>query len=310
MKIIIVKNNFKKKTKLQKYAVDWFKENTELVPEIIKEIDTNFPVSYRPVGNVKYHGVVLDNYYGELRKVIKENDCDIVVLLDGNKSKGIRLAIAENVPLYPNTDVIQLKKYDDDGLELNHEMFHIFFKRLARMGVFLNDCMDIALVGGVPKPYYNDKNIRAKESNRTIAIEMLKPYWGMLIQQPKKTLVESIMEKITPKTTYRYFSEKEIVGLNPELVKKLDEARHIAGIPFKINSGLRNEEQNKKAGGVADSAHLSGLAVDIACTSDIDRWKIVSAFHKVGFTRIGIAKTFVHGDIDTKKTQNVIWLYK
>ena len=33
--------------------------------------------------------------------------------------------IAENIPLYPNTDVIQIVK-DDDGLTFNHEMFHIF----------------------------------------------------------------------------------------------------------------------------------------------------------------------------------------
>lgn len=109
---------------------------------------------------------------------------------------------------------------------------------------------------------------------------------------------------------YKYFSEKEIVGLKHELVQMLDKAREIAGIPFKINSGFRTKEQNKNVGGVEDSAHLSGLAVDIHCPSDGARWKIINSLQKVGFTRIGIAETFVHCDIDKTKAQEVIWLYK
>lgn len=111
------------------------------------------------------------------------------------------------------------------------------------------------------------------------------------------------------KAGYRYFKQYEIVGLKPELVQMLDEARHIAGIPFKINSGFRTKEQNKKAGGVEDSAHLSGLAVDIACTTDTNRWKIINSLISVGFTRIGIDKKFIHADCDKSKTQKVIWLY-
>jgi zinc D-Ala-D-Ala carboxypeptidase len=108
---------------------------------------------------------------------------------------------------------------------------------------------------------------------------------------------------------YRYFKQYEIVGLKPELVKMLDDARHIAGIPFKINSGFRTKEHNKKVGGVEDSAHLTGLAVDISCTNDSNRYKIVTALLAVGFNRIGWAKTFIHADCDTSKSANVIWLY-
>ena len=108
---------------------------------------------------------------------------------------------------------------------------------------------------------------------------------------------------------YKYFSDKEIIGLKPELVLLLDQAREIAGIPFKLNSGKRTVEQNEKAGGVKDSAHLSGLAVDIACTTDSNRHKIVTALLTVGFNRIGIAKTFLHADVSNDKSQNVIWLY-
>lgn len=108
---------------------------------------------------------------------------------------------------------------------------------------------------------------------------------------------------------YKYFSEKEVVGLKPELVKLLDKAREIAGVPFKITSGLRTKTQNANAGGVEDSSHLTGLAVDIACTSSANRYKIVTALLEVGFNRIGIGQTFVHADIDTSKAGEVIWDY-
>ncbi len=108
---------------------------------------------------------------------------------------------------------------------------------------------------------------------------------------------------------YKYFSDKEIIGLKPELVLLLDQAREIAGIPFKLNSGKRTVEQNEKAGGVKDSAHLSGLAVDIACTTDSARDKILNSLRVVGFNRIGIAKTFIHCDIDKTKSPNRTWLY-
>lgn len=111
------------------------------------------------------------------------------------------------------------------------------------------------------------------------------------------------------RTKYKYFSDKEIVGLKPELVQMLDKARGIAGIAFKITSGLRTKAQNTNAGGVEDSSHLTGLAVDIACTTSANRYKIVTALLAVGFTRIGIGQTFVHADIDTDKAGEVMWDY-
>jgi len=106
-----------------------------------------------------------------------------------------------------------------------------------------------------------------------------------------------------------YFSAKEKEGLSIGLIDKLNMARQRAGIPFKLNSGKRTKAQNKKAGGVKDSAHLKGLAVDIRARTSKARFKIVKALLEVGFKRIGIGKTFVHADLDKKKAQVVIWLY-
>lgn len=111
------------------------------------------------------------------------------------------------------------------------------------------------------------------------------------------------------KTGYKYFSVKESAGLNHQLMLKLDLARGYAGIPFKITSGYRTKEYNAKVGGVEDSSHTLGLAVDILCTTSENRLKMVSALLKAGFTRLGIGKDFIHADIDSSKPQNVIWHY-
>jgi len=99
-----------------------------------------------------------------------------------------------------------------------------------------------------------------------------------------------------------------------DFVRKLDEAREVAGVPFRITSGYRTKEYNeqlKKKGYKAstNSAHLKGLAADIATPNSQIRYKILSALIKVGFNRIGIGKTFLHADTDQTKTPEVCWHY-
>ena len=96
-----------------------------------------------------------------------------------------------------------------------------------------------------------------------------------------------------------WFSDDEVKGLKPELVSLLDYARQIAGVPFTITSGLRTVDQNSAAGGVSDSAHLTGEAVDLRALDSTTRFKIVSALLKVGFQRIVVyaADGHIHADI-------------
>jgi len=94
-----------------------------------------------------------------------------------------------------------------------------------------------------------------------------------------------------------------------EFMTLLQLARNHAGIPFKINSGYRTIAHNKRVGGVANSPHLGGYAADIHCVDDASRWVIVNACIQAGFTRIGIAKTFIHVDNDPSKNPNRIWMY-
>jgi uncharacterized protein YcbK (DUF882 family) len=105
----------------------------------------------------------------------------------------------------------------------------------------------------------------------------------------------------------KYFKEIE-TNMNKEFLFVLDEAREFAGIPFIINSAYRSPDHPLSIKNPS-SSHIKGLAVDIKATDSITRFKIVKALIEVGFTRIGIADTFIHVDLDFDKTQNVIWTY-
>ena len=106
----------------------------------------------------------------------------------------------------------------------------------------------------------------------------------------------------------KYFKNNEL-NMDEEFLQRLDEAREYAGIPFIINSAWRSKEDNKRVGGKPNSSHLKGLAVDIKATSSRQRGLILDALRSVGFSRIGIAKTFIHVDLDFDKDQDVTWLY-
>ena len=290
-KILLIKNRFKERIDFS-YGIKHIQEKTPL-KLVIDEIDTDIDLKFIEIGNGVYSGGVPSNTQ-DFKKFVKEGKYNAVVLVYGNDCPYMRVSTVQNISLYKDTEFITVHDTTDSGETLNHELFHAFFKKLARYGINLNDPMDT---------YENDKNLYAPVSNRTKAIALLSLYWEKVCafnQKPNET---------PSMPTYKYFKSSEIVGLKSELVKLLDDARHIAGIPFKLNSGYRTKEQNKKAGGVEDSAHLSGLAVDIACTTDSARHKIINALQKVGFNRIGISKSFIHADIAKDKSLNVIWLY-
>ena len=87
----------------------------------------------------------------------------------------------------------------------------------------------------------------------------------------------------------------------------LCEARKIAGIPFKINSGYRTIAHNAEVGGVSNSAHLKGYAIDISTPTKQMQEKVVRALRQAGFKRFGVYSNFVHADNDPSKKQFVAW---
>jgi len=97
--------------------------------------------------------------------------------------------------------------------------------------------------------------------------------------------------------------------MNHKLLEDLDGLRHFVGKPFSINSGYRTSAHNNDVGGVPESAHTQGLAVDIKCSNSSFRYDILERAIAMGFNRIGIGKTFIHLDQDSSKPQEVVWLY-
>jgi uncharacterized protein YcbK (DUF882 family) len=98
-------------------------------------------------------------------------------------------------------------------------------------------------------------------------------------------------------------------NMKRSFLNMLDDAREIAGVPFIVNSGWRTTEHNEDAGGKSGSSHLKGYAVDLKATDSRTRFIILHALIAVGFTRIGIGKTFIHVDNDPNKDKQVTWLY-
>lgn len=124
--------------------------------------------------------------------------------------------------------------------------------------------------------------------------------------------------KTNVKMSLKYFKYEEFASpdvphsgnyMDDDFLAMLDHARHVAGIPFKINSGYRTIEHNEKVGGKPNSSHIVGKAVDIAIKGSRERWIILEALINAGFTRFGIANTFIHVDSDDYKDENVIWTY-
>lgn len=116
----------------------------------------------------------------------------------------------------------------------------------------------------------------------------------------------------------KFFSEGEFKRCTPscslqdmkqDFMFRLDAARQMAGIPFVITSAYRPVSWELSKGRTGTSSHTKGLAIDIRCNTDYNRSKIIKALLDVGFTRIGVAKTYIHVDLDKEKNQNRIWVY-
>ena len=117
--------------------------------------------------------------------------------------------------------------------------------------------------------------------------------------------------------TFKEFDSHDETGsgknMDPDFLDLLDHAREEADIPFKITSGYRTQKHNqdlRNRGYKAsmNSSHMIGKAADIMCINASDRLTIVKALINVGVTRLGIAKSFIHADVDSSKP-DAIWLY-
>lgn len=106
---------------------------------------------------------------------------------------------------------------------------------------------------------------------------------------------------------WKHFTEEEVKGLQDDVVYKLDRARDFFGAPIIITSGFRPPEHNDSVGGVKDSAHTTGQAVDLRCADSELQKKLAWALGAAGFFRIGIYDRHVHVDTDYNKPVPAYW---
>ena len=134
---------------------------------------------------------------------------------------------------------------------------------------------------------------------------------GMLLEDVKQ------VEEFIKERNIQHFKTEEFackcgcgrVLIESELITILEALRVYLQKPVIITSAYRCPSWNKQVGGVSNSAHVRGLAVDIECKSSHDRFLIVKFLIHHGIERIGIGKDFIHFDLDDEKPSPRIWHY-
>ena len=84
--------------------------------------------------------------------------------------------------------------------------------------------------------------------------------------------------------------------LDSKLIYLLQSLREKIKKPIYISSGLRCKKYNRKIGGYIRSPHMSGKAVDIK-VKNMHIVDLALEAKEIGFSRIGIYKSFIHVDV-------------
>jgi len=90
---------------------------------------------------------------------------------------------------------------------------------------------------------------------------------------------------------------------------KCDALREAYGKPLIVASGIRTLERNKQVGGVKNSSHLLGYAVDWKDIPDSELIAFLDAAWVAGFRRFGIMANSIHTDDDPTKSSPAMWDY-
>lgn len=90
-------------------------------------------------------------------------------------------------------------------------------------------------------------------------------------------------------------------------LRRLDDLREACGFPFIVQSGYRSVLHSVEAKKEKPGTHTKGIAADIRVTGGAQRRLLVQKALEMGFTGVGVAKSFVH--VDIRKTTPVLWCY-
>ena len=88
-------------------------------------------------------------------------------------------------------------------------------------------------------------------------------------------------QALTLRQPYRWADLRHPDGMSYSFMQFLDDVRAEYGWPLNVTSDFRTPEENTAAGGVADSRHLVGQAVDVAFPPTANHlWLLVEAIFK------------------------------
>ena len=118
--------------------------------------------------------------------------------------------------------------------------------------------------------------------------------------------------------TWKYFTKEEFKCscgkcenlIQNALIDKLDKARGISGVSYRINSGYRCFSWNSQIGGSKTSLHMAGRAADIHVADNHSRYMILKGLFEAGLDRVLIYKDFIHADIagEGKQSEISLWM--
>ena len=101
---------------------------------------------------------------------------------------------------------------------------------------------------------------------------------------------------------FKYFTDEEMQGVIDDVGFRLDRAREFFGNPIILTCGYRSPEHNAEIGGVVNSSHTKGMAVDFKAPQDAAmREKLMWALGCAGFHRVESAPKHFHVDVDITK---------
>lgn len=119
----------------------------------------------------------------------------------------------------------------------------------------------------------------------------------------------------------KHFSKNELkcphcdeCDMDHDFMAMLEESRELYDAPIHLNSAYRCEQHNKDVGGVRNSAHCRGNAVDISINGE-NAFYLLDIVFTFGFTGIGIKQhgeykdRFIHIDNDMNDMRPRVWTY-
>jgi len=285
MKIQILTQNIKDNLGMIKGLTD--------AQSILKKLGLDVSLSYKEVSK-KFTSVPVSSDVVSSGYIVNHNDIISVT----NKGYDLSCLIYESSIIYPRpTNPVTVWVNDSISMQIPVNWYSDF-------NVTPNITYTEVLTQYFLHEFCHVMYALTKKSDLTHAQHLDKDYSQKQPIEYYKYLISGLIPFYVKKPEmkkYKYFTDKEIIGLTPELVSFLDIARGIAGVPFIISSGFRTKEVNKMVGGVVNSAHTKGLAVDLRIKDNATRFALMKGLINAGTPCfIEDAKGHIHVDIDSK----------